>query len=297
MLTVSTDRLFRSQPFARTVVAHLYLGRAVNALVVFAATILGAILAGVSAPLGVPVLAVATSNGLLAAASTAFNDWRDAATDMINRPMRPIPSGQLDSAHAARLALVWFAAAIGIATLAGTVLTIQAAAVGAGSVAYTLALKRVPLLGNSLAALLWAYPLWCWISLMDPVRRPASLSIALAFVTMGIGQELLNTARDAKGDQATGVTTAATRWGPATATRLGVVLMLAAVAIAWIPVALVANLPTYRSTLLIATVACAVLVPRLAHDATAAASHRLVLLGRVIVVSSGLALLRDLFVG
>lgn len=293
---VSFARLVAPASFTDAIVAHLYLARAVNAGLVFVATLVGATLAGAAAPLAPWTVWLAASNALLAAASTALNDWHDAAADAINRPDRPIPSGRISSDRAILLSLAWFGMALGAAALALPALALQALVIVGLSAWYTFRLKGVPFVGNAVAALVWAYPLWCWMAVSADVP-PAYVAVTAAFVMTGIGQELLNTAVDARGDRATSVRTVATVWGLGLATRLGVVCLAAAVPLAWVPVTLGLMAPAYEWGLVVVSVALVcIALPQGIFRPDVTVTRRIVVVARAMVILQGLALTWDLLV-
>jgi geranylgeranylglycerol-phosphate geranylgeranyltransferase len=255
-------------------------------------TLLGAGLAGAHQPLHV-VVSVAISNALLSAASMTFNDWHDVAEDAVNRPDRAIPSGVLHRAHALVLAFALFAAGVSVAALASTTFALAAVAITIGSLLYTAKLKSIPFAGNVTVALLSAYPLWCWLAVEGRHSR-AYVGAAAGFFMAGIGREIIRTAADAAGDRARGIATVATIFGGRMANRVGLLLMLTALAGASLLARGLAG-PAYVSALLVAAAVTLVMGGYHAFDRSAPrASRRLTMLARTMTGLLALGVAWDL---
>ncbi len=70
---------------------------------------------------GLALLGILLAGPLVCAMSQAVNDWYDREVDAINEPDRPIPSGRIPGTWGFRIALVWTAISLGVATQLGTV--------------------------------------------------------------------------------------------------------------------------------------------------------------------------------
>lgn len=244
--------------------AHWRLVRPLDALPAIAATVIGARLAG-DGELATPaIVGMTVSNALLFAASMAFNDWRDVVEDSINKPDRPIPSGEIRRGAALVIAALLFLLAILVAALVRPVLGVSAAALSLISLAYTLRLKGMPLIGNVTVALLCTYPLLCWMPLAARVSR-TYLVLCAACWLLRTGAEIVKTAEDFRGDRVSGIDTLATTRGVAVANRAGSSLLCAAVLLSWCPVLWGATNPFYSwmlggSTALAGSTWCAALL-------------------------------------
>ena len=276
-----------AEPAARlvAVAAYLHLARPSDTALAFVGTFIGAGLAGVREPLLLLVVgAVGSSNALLSAASMMLNDWHDVREDRINRPDRPIPSGAVRRGRALVMSVTLFLLGFALAVLAGVPFGLGAATVIGLSVAYTSCLKPVPLLGNSTAALLSAYPLWCWI-LVAGFNNSLYLSASLGFVIAGIGKEVIRTAADTAGDAASGIRTVATMRGAAAANRIGAVVIAVALLVGWLPVFLGDAGPAYTMALAFGTFASVSAGPGYLNTGREReASRRLIVLARTITV-------------
>lgn len=213
-----------------TLWAHIEIARPAEVAVIAAGTLAGSRVIGV--PASTEVLTLAGSNGLLFAGCLILNDWRDIVEDSINKPHRPIPSGRVERDHALLLGALAYAAGIAGAATLGLLFGLFACAVAVVSMAYALKLKRVPWAGNLVAALLMAYPVWCWLP-----RSPSRdlLAIVAGCLLFRLGAEIVKTAEDLAGDAAAGIRTVATIHGAAAANRIGALLICVAIPLSWLP--------------------------------------------------------------
>lgn len=274
-----------------TVWAHVRLARA-ETLLAFVGTFVGAGLVGFKGPSAL-VVAVAVSNMLLSSASMMFNDWHDVEEDRINRPDRPIPSGQVPRARALVMSALLFVAALVVAVVAGLPFALGAAAVIGLSITYTRRFKAIPVLGHSVTALLSGYPLLCWM----PVARfedSVYLAFTAGYVVAGIGKEVVRTAADAPGDGAAGIRTVATLRGGRSANRIGAGVVAVALLVGWIPILLGDAGIAFAIALTLGTIAALTVgVPRLGGPPRES-SRQLILLARAIMVLLVLAVTVDL---
>ncbi len=177
------------------------------------------------------VLMAAISASLILAAGNAFNDVCDIATDRINAPQRPIPSG-IVSPFAATVIAAFFAFA---GLLLSTTLGPAGIAIALFAVLllfiYDIKLKGIPLVGNATVALLGGLAFVYGGIAGNAAAR--SLLPAIYAVLFHLGRELIKDAADFEGDKAAGIATAATAWGVRPACRIssGVLMVLAAVVI------------------------------------------------------------------
>ncbi len=268
----------------------LELARLPETAVVVAGTVIGWFLAPRTAFGASDVVAMATSNGLLFAASLAVNDWHDAPEDRINKPRRPIPAGRIERREALAAAAVLFLAAAIVAGWVDRVFGLGALAVTGLSVSYSLRLKAVPLSGNALVALLSTYPLWCWMLVADGMP-PAFPALVLCCFLFRLGAEILKTAEDFPGDGACGIRTVATLLGVAAANRIGSTLLCTALLVAWVPVATGAANGVYTAGLLLSTALAGYGWTRAFFFATPEPGRSFVLLERSIMVLMSIAFL------
>jgi hypothetical protein len=120
-------------------------------------TVPGDTLAGAAAagwPLGRRTAALPLASALLYTGGMALNDWADRDLDAVERPERPIPSGEVSPGQALALGAGLLAAGVGVAALAG------------GRDAVRVALP--------LAATVWAYDVVLKPTRLGPVAMAAA---------------------------------------------------------------------------------------------------------------------------
>ena len=217
--------------------AHVSMIRVGDTFMAAVGTIIGARLSGIENLSPGMILLVMTAISMLSAGSMIFNDWRDAAIDLINKPRRAIPSGKVPRGRALIMAGVMFLLAVVFAAVADPKLGMCLAIMVGAAVLYTLKLKQVPFLGNTLVAILAASPIWCWLLLAS---NPSSTFIVLilALVLLNLGREIARTVEDIPGDQAHHISTVATTFGAGKTTLISASLVTIALLLTWGPVVL-----------------------------------------------------------
>ncbi len=227
--------------------AHAALWRLPDAAVAFGATCIGSRLAALDSVDSSRVLELAMSNTLLFAASVVFNDWHDIGEDAINKPGRAIVSGRVSREVALAASGGLASAALALAAVVGATFLVAACVVTMASAAYTLRLKRTPVVGNVVVALVSTYALACWMLVTPP---SASYVIIVAACIAGrFGGELIKTAEDAWGDAAYGLRTSATVWGVESTSHAGLAALSVGLALLMIPVIRESTNATYQAML------------------------------------------------
>ena len=230
----STDaRVVRSRP-----VATVALVRPVNLAIAGCATLVGAWLQGATGIMPAPALWGAAAVLAAVAGANAFNDWVDLRADAVNRPGRPVPSGALSSRAALATAMVSYAAALALATGVGVVAVDIVLLWVLMTVAYSLVLKSIPVLGNVVAAAVTASVLYLGsVSQGRPVATPVLAALVLAFL-FNLAREFAKDAEDVAGDTVQGVRTLATVCGTGAALLAARITIVAAMLIIIVPFAL-----------------------------------------------------------
>lgn len=257
--------------------AVLRLTRVGDALAVFLATVLGAVITGIS-----DLSVIATMSACIVAlfcASMAFNDYFDIAEDAINAPSRPLVNQALPRWAAMVLACLLFAISlVAAATLSSRLLLATSIAI-ALSMAYSLWLKDVPVLGNLSVALVSTFAFGCW-GLYGPV--PSHFwAICIALLSIRLGGEFLKTAQDRPGDSIAGRRTLATLVSTRCSIHLGLIALLCGIAFA-LSVAIIK--PTSITYVLVMAV-CSLLILwgyLIAKNETQASVDRLVTIERTV---------------
>lgn len=229
MLSLRSNTMTLADAWLRRTWAFVCLLRPVNMVMVIVGVFLGGVLSvgiGVlDGDNGVRLLKAALSAALIGGAANSLNDVLDLEIDRINRPERPLPAGWV-SANTARL--VWVAGSLGGVALAlalsPTHLALALGVVGL-LVLYNVMLKRTPLTGNLVVALVIALVLlyggWAVGS-----PGPAIVGAGFAFLTT-LAREIVKDIDDMVGDAVVGARTLPLVYGIRAAVRctVGVVFL------------------------------------------------------------------------
>jgi len=196
----------------------------------------GAVVVGAWVSRRPPHLAPALWGGLAAlaasSAANALNDVVDLEADRANRPGRPLPAGLVTR----RAATAAWVAGYAVALAVGLALGPEAAAlVGLWIILtalYTLAIQRVPLLGNAVASLV-ASSAFVLGGITQGATGPSFVPFALAFLA-NAAREVVKDVEDAEGDAAVGNETFAVVFGARASLNVarGLVVVLALIAAA-----------------------------------------------------------------
>lgn len=212
--------------------AILQLSRPLNCLITFASVLLGGWL-GIHA-LTEPLLLAAISAALIAGGGNTLNDLCGLAEDRINKPYRPLPSGQL-SLPLARVEtgiLLFFGLSLSIFLPAPTPLIALVAIVGL--ILYNVYLKRVPLLGNTFVSALGGLAFLYGGAAAQALSAPLLIA-AFAFL-FHLGREILKDLEDSKGDRELSGTTIPLSWGESTARILITAIFILLILLTPLPV-------------------------------------------------------------
>jgi geranylgeranylglycerol-phosphate geranylgeranyltransferase len=150
---------------------------------------------------------------LITAAGNVINDYFDVEIDRVNRPDRPIPSGQVSLSAARAYATTLFLAGILVCLLTNPLCLAIAVLNSLLLIAYAAWLKRTPLLGNIAVSFL-AGSMFLFGGALDGLP---GLTRVLPFAVMTIfamlARELVKDAEDVEGDRANGAVTLPIRQG------------------------------------------------------------------------------------
>lgn len=212
--------------------SYLKLLRPVNCAIAFASVLVGASLAGKGADV-VSGLVAGLSAACVAGGGNALNDACDEAADRINRPDRPIPSGQVSARAAVSLAAVLFTLGVGVSAGLGTKAVCVALVAVGGLVVYDLALKRVPVAGNVAVSGI------CGMALLYggvAVNRVEATLVPAGFAFLfHLGREIVKDIEDVQGDAAVGAESVAVAWGIRPALIMATAVYLTLIALTPIP--------------------------------------------------------------
>lgn len=192
---------------------------------VVAAGLLSLVGAGL-APAGGPAARIAAASvavALLVAFAQVVNDVVDVEVDRIQKPHRPLVSGQIAVRSATALAVVLAGAGLGAAALAGPGFLVVAAVILVLSCGYSMWWKGTVLVGNAVVALLASSPITYGAAAAGGVDVLVVAVQVEVFVFMS-AFEVVKTGIDADGDAAVGLRTVATRFGVRTTSLVAAAL-------------------------------------------------------------------------
>jgi geranylgeranylglycerol-phosphate geranylgeranyltransferase len=207
--------------------------RPINALVAGLAAILAYFIAsGTLLPGTIILLAIVF---LITAGGNTINDFFDVEIDHINRPDRPIPSGEVSKYHAGILALVLFACGILLSAFTNSLCFIIAVFNALLLVLYAARLKRKLFIGNMAVSYLTASIFLFGGAFygIDGFEKISAIALMTFFAILS--RELLKTAEDVEGDRAAGALTVPVVYGIRPTVFLALAFALCAVAVSFYP--------------------------------------------------------------
>lgn len=216
------------------VLYFLRLIRIWNSLLVLASVFIGILFAGVLSP-AAPVVLACVSAFLIASGGYGVNDYFDYRIDLVNKPLRPIPRGDLKRMHALVVSLLLMGAGIVIAHLISGELGLVAAATAGLLILYSYVLKRLVFVGNLVVSLLCGLVFvygGMSVGKIGPTLVPAAFSFLFH-----LGREILKDVEDVEGDRKGGAHTIPVRSGRRLAIILSTLIYLLLIALTPVPYA------------------------------------------------------------
>ena len=169
--------------------------------------------------------------------SMVVNDAYDVEVDKVNRPERPIPSGEVSLGSAYRFAMVLLLAGLACSALSLNLGALAIAAVYALlSWIYNAAAKRTGLPGNLIVASSLAIP-FIYGGVVSDGSFAGSLLLMMALTAFfsGVGREVVKAMADVEGDAKRGIRSVARSRGQRAAAAVGASFFLLAVLASWAP--------------------------------------------------------------
>jgi len=218
--------------FTSLVNKWLRLCRFEHSIIVFLAVTAGILI--LEKPLTYALLGL--SPAFLTAAVFILNDYFDIETDKKNKRFdRPLVSGEISRKNALIAVFILYAISLLIGFYAGFYAFIFILLFAFLSVFYTPVFKKTPIIGNVFVALTMSAPfLFANLIFSLNVNFYISLLFWISF-TVGFGREVIQTARDVKGDSKIKAKTLPMVIGVTNAIHLGVLFILAAILMSLIP--------------------------------------------------------------
>jgi len=208
--------------------------RPANAMVAGLAAVLGYFIAsGTVVPGALLLLAIVF---LVTAGGNTINDYVDAGIDRVNRPGRPIPSGEVSPRQAWYEASLLFAAGIILTFFTNPLCLAIAVFNSLLLVFYAYRLKRTTFLGNAAVAYLSASIFLFGGAYLGPEGALKVVPISVITFCAMISRELLKAAEDVQGDAGVGARTVPVRFGIQTTVLLSLGAAVLAVTASLYPV-------------------------------------------------------------
>ena len=175
------------------------------------------------------------SAALIAAGGYVVNDVFDLEIDRVNRPLRPLPRGDLTHGMAVGWSVGLLLVGVGLAWMLDPASRSIAVAVVAGLVVYAARLKQTALAGHVTVATISALA-FIYGGVLGTAVRMSFVPAMMAWA-FHLGREMLKAAADREGDASGGADTMAVRWGVARTCRLATVPLVLVVAMSPWPAA------------------------------------------------------------
>lgn len=160
---------------------------------------------------------------LITAAGNVINDYYDIGIDRVNRPDRPIPSGEVTPRAARAYAVTLFLAGILVCLPTNAICIAIAWVNSLILIAYAARLKRLPLVGNLAVSYLAGSMFLFGGALVGPEGIIHVLPFAVMTFFAMLARELVKDAEDIEGDRASGAVTVPIRYGIRTTATLALV--------------------------------------------------------------------------
>jgi geranylgeranylglycerol-phosphate geranylgeranyltransferase len=209
--------------------------RPANAMVAGLAAILGYFIASGTVVPGVLLLFAVVF--LVTGGGNTINDYVDTGIDRVNRPDRPIPSGEVSLRQAWYAAALLFAAGIILSIFTNPLCLAIAVFNSLLLVSYAYSLKRTTFLGNATVAYLSSSIFLFGGAYLGPEGALTVVPITVITFSAMISRELLKAAEDVEGDAKAGARTVPVRFGVRATVLFSLAAAVLAVAASLYPVA------------------------------------------------------------
>lgn len=176
------------------------------------------------------------SPALLTAGVFILNDYFDVETDKKNKRFdRPLVSGEVSKKQALLLTFILYAVSLFIGFYSGFYAFLLIIIFAFFSVLYNPVLKKMPLVGNVFVAFTMSASFLYANLIFSLSLNFYILLFFLITFTVGLGRELIQTARDVKGDKKIKARTLPMIIGVKNSVHVGVFLILVAILLSLIP--------------------------------------------------------------
>lgn len=180
----------------------------------------------------------AASAFLISSCGNVINDYFDFQIDRINRPARPLPSGDISKTNALIYFVILNILGLFSASLVNTQFLILATINSGISLGYAWKLKRMPLIGNIAVAWLASTTFLAGgltaASLNEVIHSPIVFLTAIAFFVT-LGREIYKDLEDMRGDRACGAATTPITIGASLSVKIANMVILVGLGFAVAP--------------------------------------------------------------
>ena len=212
--------------------SFLKLIRIWNSLLVLASVFIGVLFTETLSP-AAPIVLSCVSAFFIASGGYGVNDYFDYRIDLVNKPLRPIPRGDLKRMHAVVVSLLFMGTGVVIAHFISGRLGLVAAAAAGLLILYSYVLKRLVFVGNFVVSLLCGLAFvygGMSVGKIGPTLVPAAFSFLFH-----LGREILKDVEDVEGDRKGGAHTIPIRFGRRSAIILYTLIYLLLIALTPFP--------------------------------------------------------------
>jgi len=209
--------------------------RPINFIITFASIFVAGIICSGVKVFWVNVILASLSGGLVGAAGNVINDIYDFEIDKINRPQRPLPSGNLSKNRALYFYYLVNIIALIIATQINIFSFFIVIISEISIFFYSLKLKKIPLLGNFVVSFFTGFAFifgGASVNNIDNSLIPAVFALLINFI-----REIVKDIEDIKGDTKESVITFPAIYGAKLSVKIIVYLTLMLILLTLIPIA------------------------------------------------------------
>lgn len=212
---------------------YIVMIRPINGVIAFISVILGALISKESLDPYYRVIIVGAAAFLLLSAGNVLNDFCDVKTDIINKPLRPIPSGKIGKKSALVFSIFLFVLGTTLGLLVSLVAFAVAVLVSLILVFYTFKLRKNPLIGNISIGILTGLTFISGGIAVESIKGSIIPAIyAFLFTT---GREIVKDIQDVKGDKRSGMTSLAIEFGEKKAVYISIIFFVLVIIASPIP--------------------------------------------------------------
>jgi len=183
--------------------AAVSLTRIINVLITFVSVLVAVLIcSSSSAILAGTILLAAVTASIVTACGNIINDVFDYETDLVNKPNRPLPSGNMSKSSAVVIYFVLLIISLIVSCLISLIIFTIVLLSQLLLLLYSLSLKKIPLLGNVVISFLTGF-VFIYGGIIAGNINAALIPALFAFL-INLSREGIKTIEDIPGDKKTG---------------------------------------------------------------------------------------------